>query len=112
MTETENKILDWMAFSGHGEVGLSSLSIAWVMLGRVGAETTPPADPSDLNRCVKLVQKVPAARAGITKLGETYPVWKRFDEQWDDLVNCFLTERSSTNRCTKTFDMMKEIRSD
>ncbi len=60
MSELAMKVLQWQS---TGNVGVSSATMASIALGMkknfYGSYFSPPSDPSDLHRCMKLVQCIP-----------------------------------------------------
>lgn len=93
MTELTENMKDWLR---NGERGISSETIFEVMTGiPLASETwgySTPRDPSDFNRCHKLLKAVPEFRDRIKEVGEKFPHWKPIVENWDELEALFSEE--------------------
>ena len=90
--ETVARVAAWMA---SGERGLSSEAIAITTLGAypTGQTAAWPLDPSDLRRCLLLLDKVPEAREqGVEVLAKRYPKWAALAEIWDELSETLRSE--------------------
>ncbi|HHF4539203.1 TPA: hypothetical protein ACPPHA_001465 [Haemophilus influenzae] len=75
----QTKIIQWLA--DDEDVGLSSKCMAFV----IGFDVIPrrksyPFDPSDLSRCVKLLERVPKMRDYLYKMKEISPIWAKLVE--------------------------------
>ena len=71
-----------------GERGLSSEAIAITTLGAYATGRTAawPLDPSDLRRCLLLLEAVPEAREqGVGVLAKRSPQWAALADRWDIL---------------------------
>ena len=101
------RIIDWLL---HGETGLSGKAI-------VRAYITPeekgpwdyPHDPADLNRCLKMLEKLPFIDINIMK-GKSR-TWDLYLEKWK-LLSAMLTkekEVSGAGTAPKTYNIMKEL---
>ncbi|GAG26436.1 unnamed protein product, partial [marine sediment metagenome] len=58
----EKKILEWFA---NGETGTSSEAMAFAAAGIANKSSfgnSTPSDPSDFNRCLKLINQVPEVK--------------------------------------------------
>ena len=82
------KLLEWFA---KGETGLSSTHMATVSGGASG-NSSHPRDPSDLNRCIKLVDEVPEVREHFAQIAATTPQWGIVIANWDDLASRLKSE--------------------
>ncbi len=109
---TERQRADvWVA---RGEHGLSSFAIWAHMVGAAhGARMSYPLDPSDLNRCLKLIALVPEWKSRISEMGEHGGKWKALANNWEDLEDCFIAEAgvnwSKASSAPKTYKMMKDL---
>jgi hypothetical protein len=96
-----------------GETGMSSKAMAAAALGLRRSYYAHPRDPSDLNRCIKLVKAVPAIREHFPKIAAISAQYTKLIENWDSLVALFHAEcgenwsRSLSAPCT--FNRMKEL---
>lgn len=114
MTETENKILRWLA---GGDTGVSSESIAFAYSGIIRSGPfgcRAPSDPDDLGRCLRLIKEVPECRKDVNWLAEHAPEstrWKAAALVWDEIAACMDDEVgidwSKGRSAPKTYEMMK-----
>lgn len=90
--ESLEKLADWFI---KGDVGNSSEAIVLVGLGlpRI-APGAHPYDPSDLNRCIKLLEAVPELRKVIPLMAQFGPIWKQISDNWDLLESTLRDEKS------------------
>lgn len=85
-------VLDWMHL---GEHGVSSETIVEhiygvPLTGRFGK--SHPHDPSDLRRCLLLLQASPETRERLPAMATCSPTWKRLTEHWGELEALFIEE--------------------
>ena len=105
-------LLTWFA---NGSKGASSEAMAFAAaeVKMTGLENHP-FDPSDLNRCLLLLDQVPEVRNHFDKIGASSAVWKRFIDNWGELESTFLEEAglnwSKDRSAPKTYELMKNIR--
>ena len=99
----------------EGERGLSSEAVARTALsGRPsGFRESWPYDPSDLRRCLLLLEQAPEAReAGLVVLARRWPEWAALVNVWDDLSETLRSEIGETlppgGSAPKTYASMKE----
>ena len=92
MSNLAMKVLQWQA---TGDVGVSSATMASIALGLdkpfYGSHFGAPHDPSDMLRCMKLLEAIPEIRDHFPAIAKRVPTFKGIIEQWDDLVE--LTKR-------------------
>lgn len=108
------RVLEWLA---GPDTGLSSKAMAFCMLGikRHGHwdGTEHPYDPSDFNRCLLLVDKVPEVRDAFSDIACLSEQWNAIIDHWDELRELFIAEAgwnwSKAGRAPKTYARMKEI---
>lgn len=102
-------IIRWF---GGGEVGLSSTAMALAIAGLPGPRNHP-WDPDDLNRCLKLLQCVPAGRTRLGSVAALSPTWTRLVARWDELEASYVAEvgpdMSKGGRAARTYELMCEI---
>lgn len=88
--------------AGLGGVGLSSKAIWAVMMGvpvDFGFGDTHPRDPSDFDRCVKLLNLCPEWRSRMSEMREVSPKWAALVEEWDSLESRYpIDGRSGSGR--------------
>ena len=107
-------ILQWLA---GPNTGLSSEAMAYFRIGvkRSGSWTGKehPCDPADFNRCLLLVETVPAVRDAFGDIAKLSPQWKAIIDHWDELRDLFVSEAgwnwSLSGRAAKTYDRMKQL---
>lgn len=109
MTDAE-KALRWLA---TGEVGASSKTIAFVLSGQNASPYDYPRDPSDLNRCIKLLDLYPEWRDRLGEVATLSPYWAALIERWADLEATFHEEAgpdwSKARSAPRTYNLMREI---
>jgi hypothetical protein len=109
MDDMREKILIWFATGG---VGASSKAMACAVLG-LQNDGYVPADPSDLNRCLLLLDSVPEIRNHMDKVAAISDTWERLVAKWDEVEQCFLEEVGlnwiNGGHATKTYELMKKI---
>lgn len=109
-TTVEQRAAAWMR---DGEVGMSSRAIHDHMLG-VAAHGgyAAPADPDDLNRCIKLLELIPEWKPRMSEMAQRGDQWAGLASRWEEIVQCFLDEVGldwcKGNRAPKTYLLMKQ----
>lgn len=115
LTKTQTVVIQWLA---NGESGMSSKAMAlYLGFGVIGddAGRSHPLDPSDFNRCVKLLRKAPGLVKKLPDLAKLSPQWKRLAAAWSKLEASLESEVGpdwSANRSAAaplTYAMMKKI---
>ena len=106
----QTKIIQWLA--DDIDVGLSSKCMAFV----IGFDVIPrrksyPLDPSDLSRCIKLLERAPEMRNYLHKMKAISPIWAKLVEYWDEVERLFNEEKGS-GRYYKTYQLMKKLTKD
>ena len=111
--ETVTNIARWMT---AGERGISSKAIALTALGGypTGFDALPPWDPSDLRRCLLLLEEVPEAREkGLRVLAERYSRWAALLNIWDCLSETLRSEIGEElpprGPAPRTYALMREV---
>ena len=83
----KNKLLKWFA---RGKVGASSKTMARIAAGMPHHPfSCYPLDPSDFNRCLLLVDKVPEVRNYFEQIASLSPQWNALIQNWDELAKTF-----------------------
>lgn len=77
-------------FAGN-DTGLSSEHMAAVAAG-VPGNGNHPHDPSDLGRCIRLVQRVPWIRSAFPEIAASSAAWKKVIDHWDELYSLYSDE--------------------
>lgn len=108
-----DNITKWLA---SGAVGSSSKFMACCALGieYEDFERAPyPHDPSDLDRCLKLLVAVPEVRQAFDKIAAASETWAALIARWDELERTFIEEAgigwSKARSAPKTYKLMKSI---
>jgi hypothetical protein len=68
-----------------------------------------PIDPSDLGRCIGLLDAVPEFRPLLPRMAEVSPLWAAFIEAWTELEGLYREELLSGS-VPKCYERMQEIR--
>ncbi|WCE39147.1 hypothetical protein PGC08_14230 [Brevibacterium sp. BDJS002] len=107
-----HNIVHWLA---TGERGISSDAIVSHLTGvPVGGRSgfgSYPYDPSDFNRCRKLLESCPELRLELHRMAELGPVWAALVERWDKITRLFLAEvAQGTGMAPRTYKVMAELR--
>lgn len=106
MTEDEkDRLISWLA---GDDTGASSKALAHAAAGVPGKDQSHPHDPSDLGRCIRLIEAVPTVRAAVDTLAATGAYWKALAPKWDELTALYHAERQS-GTCPKTYDAMRAL---
>lgn len=85
----EKRALEWL-FSR--DTGASSKAICAHMLGTSGQFSSYPSDPSDLGRCIRLLELIPEWKSRIQEMAVHGPGWAGQVKQWDSLVDSMADE--------------------
>ena len=103
-------ILNWIA-EGRG-VGLSAQAMALSVTGNF-KQKNHPYDPSDFNRCLKLIKKIPEIEDNFDEVAKISGTWSKLIEHWSDIESCFLNEVGfdwcNGNRAPATYELIKSI---
>jgi hypothetical protein len=106
--------LVWLA---AGERGMSSNAMFKRLTGfnacEHGCSTSHPCDPSDLLRCMKLLEQCPELAPLLPNMRDVSPEWSRLVESWSEITETMLKELvTNVDRnnwsCPKTYDLMKK----
>lgn len=109
--------LEWL----HGtDTGVSSLTIFSVLSRRYGTRALvrihrgavgAPHDPSDLGRCIRLLDAIPGWRERLPEVAASHPEWAPLVERWADLERLYRVELTRADgKATKTLELMQEIK--
>lgn len=114
MSDLAIKVLQWQAF---GDVGVSSATMASIALGMnkpiYGRHFGAPHDPSDMLRCMKLVEAIPEIRDHFPAIAERVPKFKGIIEQWDELVEVMNRECVGKKwRAPEAYKLIQKLRGD
>lgn len=102
-------MVDWLM---GDNVGASSKAILGAAIGGYNGFYYP-CDPSDFNRCLLMLEAVPSAWVGVSRLAQKHEKWAVVDENWDRIKESFLEEAgynwSKSNNAPKTYKLMKML---
>lgn len=103
-------VFKWLA---GRDTGLSSKAIASHMTCGWCDGTYPPADPADLGRCLRLLERFPEWKARMPEMAK-YKDWKNLIARWDEVAQSMADEVgidwSKGRSAPKTYDLMCSIR--
>lgn len=115
MTETRTdvaRVLEWFMSC---DTGISSKTIAAVMCGADPNEfywNSPPADPSDLGRCLRLLERFPEWKERIPEMAKASEHWARVVPHWDEVSASMVEEVGidwvKGKKAPKTYALMKQ----
>ena len=81
-----------LEFVAGPHCGISAQTIIWVLHGLPGRSVrsdrqgSPPWDPADLVRCLRLLRVKPEWRARLGEVADRVPRWRPLVDHWDELV--------------------------
>ena len=90
--------------------GVSSKTIAAVMLGLKIGWPGEPADPGDFGRCHSLLLEFPEWRARLGEVAARYPRWKGLVANWGELERMYEGVMSGTVKWLTMSERMDELR--
>lgn len=114
MKTVEQRLIEWLLSS---DTGSSSKAIAAHMSGNshVGASNYP-SDPSDLGRCLRLLQKIPEWSGRISEMAQYSPGWAGLIANWGKICETMDLEVgidwSKGTRASMTWDLMQAAKAD
>lgn len=106
------KVAEWFV---SGDTGISSKSIAAVMCGAnvQKIEDYPPADPSDLGRCLRLLEKFPEWKPRMHEMAAVSKRWAHVLPHWDNAAAIMADEVgidwSKGRKAPRTYEFMKSV---
>lgn len=113
MDATQEAVLDWL---NTGEVGISSKCMAmWLAFGKRVSATfgNHPHDPDDMDRCLKLLDRVPDLRERLPKMAEVSYTWAALVERWAEIEAMQMGEIglnwTKARSAPKTYAMMRAV---
>ena len=103
-SETYQKITKWAVSEN---VGASSKSIVNYLTGMPEKRINHPHDPSDLRRCVTLLDTVPELLGPfLSHMGNASPAWKSLIADWALLMHVYRSEAGG-RKAERTYELMK-----
>ena len=113
MNTTEKQVIDWLA---NGEIGVSSKCMAmWLAFGKRTQDAfgAYPHDPSDMDRCLKLLKLAPGLRKRLPKMAELNETWAALVARWDEIEAMQMDEIglnwTKAKSAPKTYALMREV---
>lgn len=111
MNETQKQVVKWLA---TGRVGLSSNCMAmWLAFGERTMGCFCPADPDDLDRCLKLLEVAPGLRPLIPNMAVVSKDWAALSPRWAEVEASHLDEVglgwTKASSAPKTYELMRSI---
>jgi hypothetical protein len=111
------RIAEWLA---SGDTGSSSKAIMlWLSAGVKESEwgASTPSDPSDLGRCLRLLDRMPEWKARMPEMAGAGGLWPTFAERWSEIEASFLSECGGklpakddySWKAQKTYDLMRQV---
>ena len=103
-----DKINVWLR---DGDVGTSSAAIVTKLTGLnicKPDDMFAPSDPSDLLRCIKLLECVPEFKPRLVEMSDVSDRWKVIVDNWDELEMMVLEEQP-TGCAPNTYKRMTEL---
>lgn len=113
MTRNEQKAMEWL--NSH-DTGISSESMVYAALGLTPSrDWDAPYDPSDLGRCLRMLEKLPWVRekafSGSALTGHRR--WKIAIAHWDEMARMMADEVGISwekgQSAPKTYEFMKKV---
>lgn len=102
------RALLWLA---GGDSGMSSKAICYHMLG-MPSDGSYPLDPSDLGRCLRLLELFPEWKPRMGEMARYSEQWAALVERWDELAEMMADEVgidwSKGERAPRTYAAMKD----
>jgi hypothetical protein len=91
-----------------GDVGISSKVICGYMLtGRPPGRYSYPLDPSDLHRCIKLLNIMPGWKDRLHEMACAGPEWAALIVHWS-MLETMLNEELSSGSAPRTYELMQK----
>lgn len=108
---TQQDTLRWLA---TGEVGVSSECMAFWLAFQIRTRMPRhPADPADLDRCLRLLDAAPGLRARLAGMATVSPEWAALVARWPEVEALFIQEVglgwAKGSRAPQTYALMRAI---
>ena len=104
--ETYKKVIEWIV---DDNTGMSSMNLACFLLIGKSLNNCHPHDPSDLNRCIELLEFAPELKKDLYKMKTLSKEWEILVDNWDLLTNTLNQEKAKGDRAPKTYDLMNKL---
>lgn len=108
MMEVNKLVMNWLL---NGERGSSSETIVSKMEGvpiLSWRKDVHPSDPSDFNRCVKLLDEVPEYKQRLDEMRGVSQVWNELVDHWSELEQ-MLVDALKEGSAPEMYKKMKEL---
>lgn len=107
----DKRLAEWL--SGR-DTGVSSKAIAMFLGAGVKPEMwSTPSDPSDLGRCLRLLEKIPEFKERFAEMVEAGGFWPTFVERWSEMEQSMADEVgidwSEGKSAPKTYELMRAV---
>lgn len=103
------EVIKWLCGE---DTGRSSRAIALHMTTGI-CDGSFPWDPSDLGRCLRLLEQFPEWKTRLPEMAVYGPKWRALVSQWDELASSMEEEVgidwSKGRSASKTYVMMRQI---
>ena len=111
---TDNRVITWIL---SGDTGSSSKAICAHMTGARNSEGySYPCDPSDLGRCLRLLEHFPEWKPRMSEMVVYGTGWIGLVKKWDELSSLMADEVGISwekgKRAEKTYDAMQQAIAD
>jgi hypothetical protein len=117
MSGMDPRIAEWLA---SGDTGSSSKAIMlWLSSGvRESAwGASEPHDPSDLGRCLRLLDRIPEWKPRMAEMAGAGGYWPTFAKRWHEMAQSMIDECGGTvpgprdrADCPRTYALMQRVR--
>lgn len=115
MAKMDPRIAEWLT---SGDTGLSSKNIMIYMSSGVKPKSwhdlSPPADPSDLGRCLRLLEQFPEWKSRMPEMAELGGAWPTYVKHWDEMTALMAEEAgidwSKAKEAPRTYAFMRKVR--
>jgi hypothetical protein len=85
----------------------------WLGFGERVNQPSHPYDPTDLDRCLRLLETAPGLRQDLPKMAELCPKWAALVARWDEVEASHLAEVglgwTKGQQAPKTYALMDSI---
>lgn len=110
----DQRLARWLA---SDDTGTSSMNIMLWLAAKVKpagwASNSPPSDPSDLGRCLRLLAIMPEWEGRISEMAELGGMWPTYVKHWDALAYSMANEVgidwSKGKKAPRTYVLMKKV---
>ncbi len=99
-------------WSQRGEVGLSAKTIFNHFMGYSTASPSIPHDPSDLRRCLLLLEHVPEWKPRMNAMRSVSAQWALLMDRWDELLETYAEEcADGSGQAPRTYALLQQVAS-